>query len=55
MQHWTEAPRRVHFAEAPQAIDVPRAGRLVKFEKTLVEPTDELAIRVTYTWKGGGR
>jgi hypothetical protein len=26
-------------------------GRLVKFEKTLIKPTDNLTIRATYTWK----
>ena len=52
MQHWTEPVKPLEFAEVPQEIDVPRVGRLEKFEKTLIKPTDELTIRATYTWKG---
>ena len=52
MQHWTETPADVRFAEVPVDIDVPHVGQLVKFEKTLVEPTDLLVLRATYEWKG---
>ena len=52
MQHWTQQVKPVEFAEVPQDIEVPRAGRLVKFEKTLIKPTDKLAIRAQYNWKG---
>ena len=52
MQHWQEKTEYVRFAEAPQSIDVPRAGRLVKFEKTLVNPTDRLVLKAEYTWEG---
>jgi hypothetical protein len=55
MQHWTEQARRIEFAEVPQDIEVPRVGRLVKFEKTLIKPTDQLTIRATYTWEGAGQ
>jgi len=55
MRHWTERPAPVQFALVPYEVDVPRVGQLVKFEKTLVEPTDELVIRATYSWKGGRR
>ena len=51
MQHWTETAVRPEFAEVPQDIAVPLVGRLVKFEKTLIKPTDNLTIRATYTWK----
>jgi hypothetical protein len=51
MQHWTETAVRPEFAEVPQDIAVPMVGRLVKFEKTLIKPTDNLTIRATYTWK----
>ena len=55
MQHWTVKAKPVAFAEVPQDIGVPRVGRMLRFEKTLVEPTDELAIKASYTWKGDGR
>ena len=51
MQHWTQQAKPVEFAEVPQELDVPRVGRLVKLEKTLIKPTDELTIHATYTWK----
>jgi len=52
MQHWTRRAKSVEFAEVPQDLDVPRVGRLVKFEKTLIKPADELTIRARYTWTG---
>jgi hypothetical protein len=55
MQYWTEQPSFIQFAEAPQEINVPRVGQVVKFEKTLVKPTDALVIRANYTSKGDGR
>ena len=55
MQHWTEPVNPFPFVVVSQDIEVPRAGQLAKFEKTLVEPTDEMAIRITYRWKGDRR
>ena len=55
MQHWTEQTAAVVFAEVPQDLDVPRAGQLVKFEKTLVKPNEDLVISATYSSKGGRR
>ena len=55
MQHWTEKVTTVSFFEVPQSIDVPRVGRLVKLEKTLLNPEDELVIFVGYKQEGGGR
>ncbi|MGB2822386.1 MAG: hypothetical protein WBF17_15480, partial [Phycisphaerae bacterium] len=52
MQHWTEQAKPIEFAEVPQEIPVPRVGRLVKLEKTLIKPTDALTIRAKYTWTG---
>lgn len=52
MQHWTEARNPFPFVAAAPDIQVPRVGRLVKFEKALVEPTDDLTLRGAYTWKG---
>ena len=52
MQHWTEPIADVRFAEVPQTIDVPQVGRLVKFEKKLIQPADKLFIRASYVWKG---
>ena len=51
MQHFTETAVGPEFAEVPQDIAVPMVGRVIKFEKTLVKPTDNLTIRATYTWK----
>jgi len=53
MQHWTEqsAPA-TPMGDAPEDIDIPRVGRLVKFEKTLVNPTDTLVLRAEYLWQG---
>ncbi|HDZ20101.1 MAG TPA: hypothetical protein ENH80_00310 [Phycisphaerae bacterium] len=48
MQHWTAVTVFEPLAEIPQTIDVPRAGQLVKLEKTLVDPADRLEIRATY-------
>ncbi|HUU60617.1 MAG TPA: hypothetical protein VMZ50_13840, partial [Phycisphaerae bacterium] len=55
MQHWTQGPAPVRFAEVTPEIDVPRVGRLVKFEKTLVQPTDQLVLRAEYVWEGAAR
>ena len=55
MQHWSEPRRPMPFVLAPQDVAVPRVGRLVKFEKTLVQPTDDLVLRAAYTWRGRAR
>ncbi|MCK4601231.1 MAG: hypothetical protein KAU28_02115, partial [Phycisphaerae bacterium] len=55
MQHWTQEAEPVVFVRAPQTIDIPRVGQLVKLEKTLVKPEDELVIRFNYQWKGAGK
>ncbi len=52
MQHWTQRAKPLRFAEVPQDIEVPRVGRLVKLEKTLIKPADALTIRAEYTWTG---
>ena len=52
MQHWQEASKHVEFAAAPQTIEIPRVGELVKLEKTLVKPSDEMVVRFDYQWKG---
>ncbi len=55
MQHWQEKPADVRFAEVPQDIELPRVGQMVKFEKTLIKPTDRLFVRASYVWKGEGK
>ena len=55
MQHWTQEAEPVVFVRAPQTIDIPRVGELVKLEKTLVKPEDKLVIRFNYQWKGAGK
>ena len=53
MRHWTEKVNDdVKFVEVPQEIRVPPAGKLARFEKKLVEPSDKLFIRASYVWKG---
>ena len=52
MQHWaTEAPP-VRFPGVPAAVTVPVVGRTVKFEKTLLDPSDSLELVAEYTWQG---
>ncbi len=55
MTHWRQKSDVITFAAAPQAIEVPRLGKQYKLEKTLVNPTDDLTIRITYSWKGDGK
>jgi hypothetical protein len=52
MQHWQEASKYVEFVKAPQTIEIPRIGELVRLEKTLVKPGDEMVVRFDYQWKG---
>ncbi|MDP6543681.1 MAG: hypothetical protein QGH60_06775 [Phycisphaerae bacterium] len=52
MQNWQEASKHVEFVQAPQTIEIPRVGELVKLEKTLVKPSDEMVVRFDYQWKG---
>ena len=52
---WAGKNNTIEFAEVPQDIDVPRVGQMIRFEKSLVKPTDELVLRAAYTWKGEGR
>ena len=70
MVNWRQKLTPVVFFNVPQGIEVPRVGQLVKLEKTLVEPADEMVISTDYKWvptvstgspqagsqsKGGGR
>jgi len=53
MQFWRQRPKveAVQFADVPQEIEVPAVGHLVKFEKTLIEPADELVIGAEYEFR----
>ncbi len=55
MQHWRETPASVGFVEVPQNIEVPRVGRLFRFERTLLKPSDKMVIRAEYQQKGASR
>ena len=55
MKHWTEKDTSLQAVEIPQSIEAPREGQLVKFEKSLVKPTDRLVLRADYTWKGASQ
>ena len=48
MQHWADPTEFEPLAEIPQTIDIPRVGRMIKFEKTLVDPADRLVLRASY-------
>jgi len=52
MQHWTDTTVGVELAEAPQSLQIPRVGRQIRLEKTLVSRTDELVLHIHYTAKG---
>jgi hypothetical protein len=52
MQHWTDQAKQIQFVAAPQNIEVPDAGQLVKLEKKLVKPSDILTVRFSYDRKG---
>lgn len=53
MQHWSEAVEQEVFAEVPQTIEPPRVGRMVGFEKSLIQPGDDLVLTAhEITWKG---
>jgi hypothetical protein len=54
MQFWTEKPADVGFVQAPQVIEVPRVGQLVRFEKSIVDPTDRMVLRAEYSWNVKG-
>ncbi|MFW6133328.1 MAG: hypothetical protein ACOC8F_05475 [Planctomycetota bacterium] len=55
MQHWTEPPEAEPLAEVPAEIHVPAVGRLIKTEKTLVQPSDRLEIVLDYSWQGDAK
>ncbi|HUT59487.1 MAG TPA: secretin N-terminal domain-containing protein [Phycisphaerae bacterium] len=55
MQHWREQAPPVLLAEVPQTIEVPRVGQPVKFEKTLLEPSDEMILHLQYSLEGASK
>jgi tetratricopeptide (TPR) repeat protein len=57
MQNWMEPPQEVQFVQVPQSIPVPRVGQLIQLEKSLLEPTDQMVLKVQYIFdlnRGGG-
>ncbi|MCX5675632.1 MAG: hypothetical protein NTX87_11555 [Planctomycetota bacterium] len=52
MQHWAAETPPVRFPGVPAAVTVPVVGRTVKFEKTLLDPSDSLELVAEYTWQG---
>lgn len=55
MQHWTAEVEPVQFPGVPAAVVVPAVGYTVKFEKTLLDPSDALELVTDYTWEGEKR
>ncbi len=52
MQHWTQRAADEPVIEVPTEIRLPAVGRVFRFEKTLIQPDDDLAIEAEYQWKG---
>jgi len=52
MRHWTEEAAPVRFPGVPAVVAVPVVGRVVKFEKTLVDASDSLELATDYSWQG---
>ena len=52
MQHWAAEVEPVRFPGVPAAVVVPAVGYTVKFEKTLLDPSDNLEMSTDYTWQG---
>ena len=52
MQHWAAETPPVRFPGVPAVVTVPVVGRTVKFEKTLLDPSDSLELVAEYTWQG---
>ena len=55
MQHWTAEVEPVRFPGVPAAVVVPAVGRTLKFEKTLLDPSDSTELVAEYTWQGEER
>ena len=55
MQHWAAEVEPVRFPGVPAAVVVPAVGYTVKFEKTLLDPSDSLELVADYTWQGEQR
>lgn len=50
--HWTEKPVPVTWLKANQSLELPHAGQHLRFEKTLLQPTDDMTLRAEYRWRG---
>jgi hypothetical protein len=55
MQHWSAEAEPVRFPGVPAAVVVPAVGRTLKFEKTLLDPSDSTELVAEYTWEGDER
>jgi hypothetical protein len=47
-----DVPAAVVFPQAVQRIDIPAIGQRLKFEKALIQPSDEPNFQIQYMWKG---
>jgi len=52
MQHWSVEAEPVRFPGVPAAVVVPAVGYTLKFEKTLLDPSDSTELVAEYTWEG---
>ena len=55
MQHWSVETEPVRFPGVPAAVVVPAVGQTLKFEKTLLDPSDAPNLEAEYTWEGETR
>jgi len=55
MQHWSAEAEPLRFPGVPAAVVVPAVGRTLKFEKTLLDPSDAPNLEAEYTWEGETR
>jgi hypothetical protein len=55
MQHWSVEAAPVRFPGVPAVVVVPTVGYTVKFEKTLLDASDNVELVADYTWQGDER
>ena len=55
MQHWSVEAAPVRFPGVPAVVVVPTVGHTVKFEKTLLDVSDNVELVADYTWQGEER
>ncbi|MBS3820767.1 MAG: hypothetical protein KGY81_03290 [Phycisphaerae bacterium] len=52
LARWDTPIAPIVVAASPQTIDIPRIGRVIRFEKKLINPQDRLVLEIRYEPKG---